>query len=303
MDKKNILLTGHTGFLGNILHKVLVANGFTVSPMIDAKGQKIDLTENFFYDIPSNIILHAAGKAHAVPRTPEQEKLFYQVNLEGTKNLCAAIDQLTLKPTAFLFISTVAVYGLDSGEFIKESHALNGTTPYARSKIMAEEWLKGWAEERGIKLGILRLPLVAGPHPPGNLGAMINGIRSGRYLSIGQASARKSMVWAADMATIMPQLAKIGGIYNLTDGYHPSFGELEKGLAGALMKKQPFKVPMAVAGLLGYAGDILGSRFPVNTDKINKITSTLTFDDSKARERLGWKPSQVLDKVGEMVSS
>jgi NAD dependent epimerase/dehydratase family enzyme len=40
------------------------------------------------------------------------------LNSEGTKNLCAAIDQLPQKPKTFIFISKVAVYGVDSGEQI-----------------------------------------------------------------------------------------------------------------------------------------------------------------------------------------
>ncbi|MBC7915293.1 MAG: hypothetical protein H7Y07_14350 [Pyrinomonadaceae bacterium] len=41
-------------------------------------------------------------------------------------------------------------------------------------------------------------------------------------------------------------------------------------------------------------GDILGKRAPINSVKLKKITSDLTFDDSKAREILGWNPTPVL---------
>src|SRR5690606_36461035 len=121
------------------------------------------------------------------------------------------------------------------------------------------------------------------------LGAMVKGIKTGRYLSIGGASARKCMVWAADIADIITRLAQVGGIYNLTDGYHPSFGELENAIAGVLGKTPPLKVPMLAAKGLGLVGDVLGSRSPVNSDKIQKITSSLTFDDRRARseERRG----------------
>lgn len=304
MNPISILLTGTSGFLGSILSKSLRSNGYNVTGQ-GRKQQEIiaDIASPFAFgqDAHFDLVIHSAGKAHVVPRTPEEEREFYQVNLEGTKNLCAAIDQLPNKPEAFIFISTVAVYGRDSGEMIHEDTPLNGTTPYAKSKILAEEWLKEWAGRNKVVLSILRLPLVAGPHPPGNLGAMIKGIKTGRYLSIGTASARKSMVWAEDIADIIPRLAEVGGTYNLTDGYHPSFRQLESAIAAKLDKKAPLKVPMIVARGLGRVGDILGSRSPVNSDKIQKITSTLTFDDRRARKSLGWNPSKVLDKVGEMV--
>ena len=44
-------------------------------------------------------------------------------------------------PKALVFISTVAVYGCESGELITEEHPLEGETPYAKSKILAEEYL------------------------------------------------------------------------------------------------------------------------------------------------------------------
>lgn len=246
-------------------------------------------------------VIHAAGKAHSLPRSEKEAQLFYDVNFEGTKNLCHALQRLETLPKSFIFISTVAVYGADTGTFINESHPLNGNTPYADSKILAEQWLRHWADEHRITLGILRLPLIAGPNPPGNLGAMINGIKTGKYLSIGQANARKSMVWAEDIARIIPVLAEKGGTFNLTDGYHPTFGELEEQIAKALNKSKPVKIPHWAAKGLALAGDVVGSRFPINSDKLRKITSTLTFDDTKARKILGWNPTPVLSKINEII--
>lgn len=300
------LLTGASGFLGKILCERLQQQGETVIGL-DWIGQtiQIDITKPFSLDetLVLDNVIHCAGKAHVVPRNKAEIQAFYQVNFEGTKNLCAALENLLKKPKAFIFISTVAVYGLDRAERIDENTPLRGKTPYAKSKIQAESWLRDWGNKTGVKIGIVRLPLLGGPNPPGNLGAMINGIKTGKYLSIGKANARKSVVWAADVANIIPKLAEVGGTYNLTDGYDPSFAELERAIAAALGKKAPIRIPTLAAKLLGYAGDMMGSRAPVNSDKLNKITSTLTFDDSKARKELGWNPSKVLDHIQEMVLS
>jgi nucleoside-diphosphate-sugar epimerase len=248
-----------------------------------------------------DIVIHCAGKAHSIPRTGQEAKVFFDVNFEGTKNLCSAINSLQQIPKAFIFISTVAVYGVDEGELIPEGHQLNGSTPYARSKILAENWLQAWAKENDVILSILRLPLVAGDRPPGNLGAMLKGISSGRYASIGKANARKSMVWAADIAPIVSKLALEGGIYNLTDGYHPTFGELEHRISFLLGKRDPVRIPMNFAKGIAFLGDILGNRSPINSDKLRKITSTLTFDDMKAKKVLDWQPNKVLDKLPQII--
>jgi nucleoside-diphosphate-sugar epimerase len=184
---------------------------------------------------------------------------------------------------------------------ISESHPLKGETPYAKSKISAEKWLIEWADRQKVKLGILRLPLVAGIDPPGNLGAMINGIRSGRYLSIGKATARKSIVWHEDIASIIPILSEIGGTFNLTDRCHPSFKQLELVISTKLGKRAPTTIPLFAAKILASAGNILGKNFPINSQKLKKITSTLTFDDKKACNMLGWKPASVLEKIRETI--
>ncbi len=302
----DILLTGDTGFLGKALKSILDSHEpdriIGLSTVPSKQANRIDLTLPFQFapTFSPSLVIHAAGKAHSVPKTEQEKRTFYQVNYEGTKNLCQALDSLGQLPKSFIFISTVAVYGIDEGQQIVEDHPLKGITPYAESKIQAEKWLKEWALKRGVTLSILRLPLIAGYNPPGNLGNMIRGIKSGRYLSIGKANVRKSIVWAEDIAKIIPKLSESGGIYNLTDGYHPSFGELEIAIAQAFNKKKPFKVPYWIAKSLAVSGDIIGNKFPINSDRLRKITSTLTFDDSKATKELGWRPTPVLDKIQEM---
>ncbi|MBK1438354.1 NAD-dependent epimerase/dehydratase family protein [Parapedobacter sp. ISTM3] len=299
----NILLTGASGFFGKTISSTLASNGYRIFGLPNAIGQhRIDISKPFALNLNqlTQIVIHAAGKAHSVPKTNRDKQAFYEVNYEGTKNLCHALEGLDRLPRSFIFISSVAVYGLDGGQNINENNSLKGTTPYAESKIMAESWLAEWAVKNSIKLSIVRLPLIAGPNPPGNLGAMIDGIKSGKYLSIGQADARKSVVWAEDIARIIPSLAEKGGIYNLTDGYHPTFGELEESISNALGKRKPIKVPYWLAKGLAKTGDIIG-RFPINSEKLQKITSTLTFDDSKARKALDWNPTPVLSKIAEMV--
>src|SRR5690606_11886814 len=168
---------------------------------------------------------------------------------------------------------------------------------------LAEKWLIEWAAENNVTLSILRLPLLVGPNPRGNLEAMISGIRSGRYFSIGEANARKSMVWAEDIAKIVPVLEKKGGIYNLTDGEHPTMQQLETAIAVALKKSRPFKLPYWAGKALAVTGDVIGSRFPFDSARLSKLTSTLTFNDDRAEIELSWKPTRILTKIPEIIGS
>ena len=290
-----LLFTGASGFLGNnIIH---LLNGTYNIISVGLSPQDTYLVD-IATDIPTftdafDVVFHAAGKAHSVPKTEAEKRLFFDVNLQGTKNLCTALERSGI-PKAFIFISTVAVYGCDSGENITEEHPLNGTTPYALSKIKAEKYLQGWCAMHNVKLSILRPSLIAGPNPPGNLGAMIRGIRNGKYLSIAGGKARKSVLMVQDIANLLPMLIEKGGIYNVCDSYQPSFRELEMVIYKQLNKKLPLSIPYWFAKSMAVLGDCFGENTPINSLKLRKITNSLTFSNEKAVRELGWKPMNVL---------
>ena len=290
-----LIFTGASGFLGSNIIQLL--NGAYNIISVGLSPQDTYLVD-IATDIPTftdafDVVFHAAGKAHSVPKTEAEKRLFFDVNLQGTKNLCTALERSGI-PKAFIFISTVAVYGCDSGENITEEHPLNGTTPYALSKIKAEKYLEGWCAMHNVKLSILRPSLIAGPNPPGNLGAMIRGIRNGKYLSIAGGKARKSVLMVQDIANLLPMLIEKGGIYNVCDSYQPSFRELEMVICKQLNKKLPLSIPYWFAKSMAVLGDCFGENTPINSLKLRKITNSLTFSNEKAVRELGWKPMNVL---------
>ncbi len=139
------------------------------------------------------------------------------------------------------------------------------------------------------------MPLLVGENPPGNLGAMLRAIHKGYYFHIGGGKARKSMVLVKDVAAFISKVASIGGTYNLTDGVHPNFYEVSTAISKQKNKKTIYNLPLSIAKLLGYFGDLLGGKAPLNSLKIKKINSSLTFDDTKARKQLEWNPQPVLE--------
>lgn len=294
MDK--LLFTGGTGFLGKnvmpLLQKVyeVTTCGITPEDMIQANLARMvpELPQQY------DIVLHAAGKAHVVPKTEDEKQLFYDINYQGTVNLCNALESVGV-PKALVFISTVAVYGCENGELITEEHPLNGETPYAKSKVMAEEYLTKWCSEHGVILGILRPSLLVGKNAPGNLGAMVNGVRKGFYMNIAGGKVVKSVLMAEDIARLLPLVAEKGGVYNVCDTRQPSFGELSISVARQLGKRKPISIPYWMAWCMAKIGDLLGSKAPINSYKLEKMTQSLTFSNEKARRELGWEPLDVLE--------
>lgn len=292
---KKLLFTGASGFLGYNIRPIL-EKSYDVHTigLTDDDDIKINMAKevppiNTRYDL----VLHAAGKAHTVPKTNAEKQVFYDVNYIGTIHLCDALEKVGA-PKALVFISTVAVYGCEFGELITEEHPLEGESPYAKSKILAEEYLTKWCKRYCVNLTILRPSLLAGKNAPGNLGAMVNGIRKGFYLNIAGGKVKKSILMAEDIARLLPLLEEKGGVYNVCDTYQPTFGEISCSVAKQLGKHKPISIPYWMAWCMAKVGDMLGRKAPINSYKLEKMTKSLTFSNEKARRELGWEPQDVL---------
>ena len=264
MDK--LLFTGGTGFLGKNIRPILdkmyevTTCGVTPDDMIKTNlAKEIPQLEQHY-----DVVLHACGKAHVVPKTEAEKQAFFDVNYTGTVHLCNALEKVGA-PKALVFISTVAVYGCEFGELITEEHPLRGDTPYA-----------------------------AGKDAPGNLGAMVNGVKKGYYMNIAGGKVVKSILIAEDIAHIMPALVKKGGVYNVCDTFQPTFGQISESVANQLGKSKPISIPMWMAKCMAFVGNFLGSKAPLNSYKLEKMTKNLTFSNEKARKELGWEPLDVL---------
>ena len=288
-----ILITGASGFLGQtIIHELSDYELFTLNRKSgDFKHDLIKSSPEFNVDF--DLVIHNAGKAHLIPTNKIEKEMFFKVNVDGTLNLLKSLEKK--RPRQFLFISSVAVYGKSVGSNIYESTALLANDPYGESKIQAENLVLNWCKIHNVKCTIFRLPLVVGLNPPGNLGAMINGLKKGFYFNIAGGSAKKSMVLASDVAKHILKASEIGGVYNLTDGYHPSFFELSENISSQLGKNRPKNLPLWLAKVSSLIGDLFGAKAPLNSAKLHKITADLTFNDSKAREAFGWDPIPVLE--------
>lgn len=291
---KKLLFTGGSGFLGYNIRPILEREYIVTTCGISQTDQ---IKSNLAAEVPLlperyNIVLHACGKAHSIPKTEAENKVFYDVNYQGTINLCKALEKVGV-PESLIFISTISVYGNVHGNLNSEETPLNGDSPYAESKILAERFLKDWCRTNHVTLSILRPSLLAGHNAPGNLGAMVKGIKSGAYLNIDGGKARKSILMAEDIAHLVPLVAQKGGIYNVCDDHNPSFGELSELIANQLGKRKPISIPLWFANCLAKIGDVF-SLFPINSPRLEKIISDDTWSNEKAKRELGWKPMDVL---------
>jgi nucleoside-diphosphate-sugar epimerase len=286
-----ILLTGHTGFLGSYLKREMLSQGLDVLGLGRGKDSDwhFDLgsAENDFPrgnrsqgEAPVDLVIHAAGLAHRVPKTAPEKQAFFEYNLKGTKRLLEALNASGNVPKQFLFISTIAVYGepMDAdicvppypSEVDLEKLDL---TPYGLSKLKAEQLVRDWCRQEGVQAIIWRLPLIVGENAPGNLGAMEKAIRKGYYFRIGNSYARmRHYVNLEELATrvlaLLDGKGSASGTYNVISG-KKSYGAFEDEIASKYGKKVR-SISLWMVRLAAKVGDLVPG-FPLNSYRLKKL--------------------------------
>ena len=96
----NILFTGANGFLGkNVIPHISKDN-----KIYSLDLSKADFTCNISNQIPDfkefefDIVFHAAGKAHSIPKNLTEEKIFFDINETGTKNFVFLLSMANCFP-------------------------------------------------------------------------------------------------------------------------------------------------------------------------------------------------------------
>jgi len=292
---KRVLLTGFSGFLGAFILDVLENEKYKVIKVGRNKISeiKIDLSLDTFPKVNVDYVVHVAGKAHVIPKTNEEKEEFFNVNYRGTVNLLDGLDLGKLK--TIIFISTVAVYGKEKGDLIDEKTPLNGNSPYALSKIKAEQTIIEFGIKNNIKTVILRLPLITGQSAPGNLNSIVNAIQKGYYFRIGKGTAKKSLIAASDVANLIPELFNLNGVYNVTDIKDPMICEID-GIIAKKFNKKIITIPEILFKIFAKIGDMFYF-LPFNSSKFNKLTKTLTFSNKKIFNKIKYRPSRGLNEI------
>jgi nucleoside-diphosphate-sugar epimerase len=286
------LLTGASGFLGNYLirnvakfnHELITLGRSSSNDIICDLSHKIPKFEKQSIEV----VIHAAGKAHCFDKNKKNQLDFELVNVNGTKNILKALDNQLETISHFVFISSVSVYGLNTGIMIDENHPLRGSSDYAKSKIKAEEIVRNWGIKHNVPILILRLPLLIGSNPKGNLKRMIDGIKKKRYFSVGGGRAKKSMVLASDVANFIYSSYNASGVFNLTDGVNHKVRDLEERI-GNHFNVKIYNLPVSLIKWVTILHKI-HHRFPLSNETLTKITSDLSFSNLKVKNKFNWLP-------------
>ena len=184
---KRILVTGHTGFKGSWLTRILLlagaeVTGYSLEPeeeglfrLADEQDGKLrsvigdvrdyDHLLQVIRETQPELVLHMA--AQPIVRTSyEQPRYTYETNVMGTVNLCEAV-RLTPSVRSFLNVTTDKVYkNEERGEAFREEEPLDGYDPYSNSKSCSElvthSYVNSFFREMGIAVSTARAGNVIG---------------------------------------------------------------------------------------------------------------------------------------------
>ncbi len=157
---KKVLITGHTGFKGSWLCRILYNLGAEICGIAlepDGKSALFNLidigniVQNHFIDIRDfskvkevfdsfrpEIVFHLAAQPIVI-RSYEEPRYTYDVNVMGTVNICECV-RLSDSVRSFVNITTDKVYeNIENNDhYYAEDEKLNGYDPYSNSKSCSE---------------------------------------------------------------------------------------------------------------------------------------------------------------------
>jgi UDP-glucose 4-epimerase len=171
---QRLLITGGAGFIGSHSVQAAQRDGYRVRVLDNlSTGDRRNLpddTELIAGDITDadavaqavadcDAVLHLAALV-SVPQSMAEPVATLRVNTEGTAVLIEAARQAGVR--RFVLASTCAVYG-DLPDRKDEASSVQPLSPYAASKLLAEQWLQLYARAYGMETVIFRYFNVYGP--------------------------------------------------------------------------------------------------------------------------------------------
>jgi len=301
------LIIGGSGFVGSFLLKELNNRKFTnldknPSPFFNNETIIGDIRKLEEIKIPkgtSSVTLLAAEHRDDVSPI----SLYYDVNVQGTKNVLKAMDLAGV--TNLIFTSSVAIYGLNKKN-PNESHSEDPFNHYGKSKWQAELLIKHWYESNpnNKSVTILRPTVIFGERNRGNVYNLLKQISSGRFIMVGKGQNKKSMAYVGNIVSfIKSRLDSINlgyHIFNYSD--KPDFDMIElTHLIESKMKMNlsKIRIPFWLGMLAGYVFDLSAfisrKKLSISSVRVKKFCATTQFDASKVHNV--FKPPFTLEEA------
>ena len=244
------------------------------------------------------VILLAAEHRDDVSPT----KLYYDVNVEGTRNVLKKMDELGI--TKIIFTSSVAIYGLNKKN-PSETHKADPFNHYGKSKLLAENEIINWVnkDKKNKSAVIIRPTVIFGERNRGNVYNLLKQISSGKFLMIGRGTNKKSMAYVGNVVAFIKKTANLNqigySIYNYVDKPDFSMSDLVNLIERHIKIKVPsFSIPFWIGMIGGYFFDLISiffkKKLSISSVRVKKFCATTQFNSKKMN--LIFKPPYTLEQ-------
>jgi len=294
-----ILVTGACGFIGSHLVEKLVKKNFKVKAFtfynsigsngwIDNIDKKIikdteiisgDIRDQEFLlknSKKTDVIIHLAALI-GIPYSYQAVKSYIDTNINGTYNILNAARENNISKT--LITSTSEVYGTAQRVPITEDHRLSAQSPYAASKIGADQLALSYNKSFDLPVTIIRPFNTFGPRQSTRaiIPSIITQISSNKKLiKLGNLNPTRDFTYVEDTANAFIAAIKRKNISGKTINIGNSF-------------------EISIRNILKILKNDFGYKFEVVIDKKRVRTKNSEVDrlfasNLKAKKLLKWKP-------------
>jgi NAD dependent epimerase/dehydratase len=300
---KNVLITGAAGFIGSHLTETCVQKGYRVKALIHYNSfndrgwleyskatKKIEVIAGDIRNHDSvfsamqgcDTVLHLAALI-GIPYSYVSPLAYVRTNIEGTYNVVQAAKEHGLKN--IVITSTSETYGTAQYVPIDENHPAVGQSPYAASKIAADQLALSYNKSFGLPVKVARPFNTFGPRQSARaiIPTIISQILNGQSeLSLGNLTPTRDFTFVKDTVLGILAIAEsnqlIGEATNIGTNTEVSVGDLVN-LIRTLMKKK--------------------IRVHKDAKRIRPAQSEverLVCDNQKITRTTGWKPRYDLEQ-------
>ena len=293
-----ILVTGADGFIGSHVVETLVKSGHEVRAFVlynsfnswgwldDSDKSVRESIDVFAGDIRDphgvdnavsgqEVILNLAALI-AIPYSYHSPDTYIDTNIKGTLNILQAARRHEV--SRVIQTSTSEVYGTAQYIPIDEKHPLHPQSPYAASKVGADQLALSFHASFKTPVGVLRPVNTYGPRQSARavIPTIISQLATGREVKLGSLSPTRDFSFVQDTANGFLAAAMsdaiVGQTVNLGSGFEISIQETAETIA-KLMNVE-----------LKLAND--EQRVRPESSEVERLHASI----QKAKEVLGWQP-------------
>lgn len=270
----------------------------SITHLMDVRD--LDSFKHHMQGVDTVILLAAEHRDDVSPTS-----LYYDVNVQGTRNVLAAMEMYGVRK--IVFTSSVAIYGLDVKTPPCESDRINPFNDYGRSKWEAEKLIQEWVDKDKLRSAlVLRPTVIFGEGNRGNLYNLLSQIYSGKFLMIGDGRNKKSMAYVGNVVSFIAQMLnnKWDGmqVFNYVDTPDFDMNTLVSEVYRFKNKPMPrLRIPYGfglIAGtIFDAAAAITQRKFPVSSIRIKKFCANTLVDGSKLEGTQFVRPSTLNRRI------